>query len=527
MFSTRPTNALCIAGLSWLERMDAPASMLQIPPRIFWWLVGLALVVGVGVAANPFIVNPPSLSDTVGDGMVKGIGLTGLGWCLWAVIRRWRRRDVLDWCELNAGIPQPSSPLPVSAGGPSQASATAQIFRDGDELLQFEGASGLYLSVSGLVLLAFWLLLFRERIVSAELYSDDFEYVETAKDWPSVRARLLVPGNGQFTAVVRFVTWAVCAAVPADAVPAALAGLVMILFVAAWPLIFVFLFRELSSTFLALLGVCLFALTRAHQEVILWYSAGIQFLVSLHLLLIGLIALQGMDRPSSSRVRRLGVSCICSFLAPLCGSPGLLVGPVSAVYLACGSDRRDAGRRFWGRVLVPLVGTAAGVLLLVLLLRMGEAAANSVRDPLRALHNGVRATVDILLLGNLGFDARWTWPRWVYVGAFSLAIGALVELLRKVQRARWTIFGIALIVLSAVLIMAFRSWVSYEELRCRTRYQLFAQFGLSVLVVGVVGELRPELIGLRQMRPRDLVVFLLLASVLYVVHAAQPAYIGG
>lgn len=481
--------------------------MLQIESRIAWRLAALTLAVTLGVVLNPYISNPPQMSDPVGDGILVMFGCAGLVCCMCAVVRRWQRTDLLPGISLDDSTQNADD-------GRGELATPFIDKRVGWYGLVFVAA----------VLLVLWLLLFRERLLAPTLFKDDFEFVRTATSWQSTRENLLKPFNGHVVLIPRFTTWLICSVLPADAVPAALSGFVLILFVTTWPLIFLLVYREWLSAALGVLTVCLFAMTRSHQEIVLWFSAGIH-LVNLDLLLISLLALQGLAERGGGW--RLCVSGLCSCLAPFCYSSGLVIGPLSAVYLANSPNRHPMRARFWVRVAVPLVGTASSAIFLSLWLGLHEHAAAALRNPMVSVLYGVRVTVDVLLLGNVGLSAQHTWPRWVYAAVFLLSVCAVIELLRRVRHARWAILGVSLIIVPSMLILTFRTWLLYDAFRVRTRHQLFAQLGLAILVAGTVGEFWPRLRGQRALRIRHVAILVIVATLLFLLHARRSAYVGG
>jgi hypothetical protein len=296
----------------------------------------------------------------------------------------------------------------------------------------------------------------------------------------------------------------------------------MALFAAATVLLYWFVRREWGSPALGLVAASLFALTSAHREVVLWYSAS-QWCWALLLSLAALLVLQGAGPAPSAW--RLIVAALAAALGPLNFAVGLLVGPLASLYLLA----RNAGPARLVRSLVPVAGTAAALLAIVPVSGPGILARADYggRPPAEAVSVldgalfGVRCTVDVLMLENIGIERRvGLMPRLGYALLLALAALAVTELVRSARRPGPAILGFSFVLLAYSITLPFRAWVEYESFLKWTRYQLFPQVGVTLLVCSTLAELAPAWLVTDELTGRQVLLVLALAAAMFVLHVS-------
>ena len=296
----------------------------------------------------------------------------------------------------------------------------------------------------------------------------------------------------------------------------------MVLFAGAFVPLFVFVRRECNSPAMGLIAVSIFALTPVHREVVVWYSAS-QWCWALVLLLIALLMVPaGVERMTAWR---LGGVVLLASIAPLSYAVGLLVCPITSVYLIV---RRCAGKLAARPAFCALPALATVAVVLALACWKGPDIARRAKyggrrpvdaiAPLGGVLYGVRSTVDILLLRNLGFGSDSRLPRVCYAVAFPIVIFALGELIRKSIRPCLLILGWTLILLPYAMMLPFRAWLQYEHYLSWSRYQLFPQLGVALIVCGALAEFGPRWLRDPALSARQVAVVLSLAIVQFLVH---------
>jgi hypothetical protein len=222
-------------------------------------------------------------------------------------------------------------------------------------------------------------------------------------------------------------------------------------------------------------------------------------------------------------------------LAPWWFGSAVLAGPICSLYVLLfppirEGDTASRTRFSWfPRLLaasVPLIGTALCLALTFALnadriaeirqYREGNLTDVLLLGPLYTL----RSLVDNLLLGFFGLYLI-TCPPWL-VGVLLIALAAgVVVWWRLAPAPRLVLFGIAIILLNDVLAFGTRASVfSYPELAIWSRYQLYPQVGLALIVCAGLPRCGRLLTGqgTRDLTPAGRRVLLVLAALLFAIH---------
>jgi hypothetical protein len=468
---------------------------MSVPRSLLFVVLTCVLVVGVGIVANPWIIQPDASFDPVGDGILIGLGVIALVACVVAWVMRLRA-----WRSESA-VTLTTEPGAVESG----AAAWSWLER------------ALFLGI-----VALWIAMFWPRWSDPQLSTDDGLYIAAAATWADTRANLFTPFAEHLCPVPRVWTWLICAAFDEADWPRALATSGLALFASTFPLLYLFVRREFHSPALALVAVSLFALTPVHHEIVRWYSAS-QWSWSFGLLLASLLVVQS-NRDGVARWQ-LALSFVLAAIGPFFYLVGLLIGPVTAVYLAARRDRDGRAVRLT-RCVLPLAGTATFLAFFVPLKLVSVLASSSYGgnpalssiDPLGGALYGVRCVVDLLVLRNLGCARDALLSRAAYATLFMLTAVALVELVRRARRPRFVLVGCALVILSYAISLPFRAWVEYSDFLDWTRYQLYPQLGVVLLVSGALATHGPEWLAAHALTGRCVFVVLALATAQFVVH---------
>ena len=470
------------------RRFRSPA----VPPR---WGVLIVLVLAsvVGLVLNPWVVKPYWMSDPVGDGILIALGLAGIAWCSGVCLARLRGA-----CDCS------------SADVPAADLSTLSPRRHWPIVAVWS------------VILVLWLAMFRERWSRPEIKYDDYHYITIGATWSSTTRNLFNPFNEHFCVPTRLLTWGLCATVEPSRLPGALAVAGMLLFASAFVPLFVFVRRECNSPAMGLLAVSIYALTPVHQEVVMWYSAS-QWCWALVLLLVALLMVPaGVVRMTAWR---LGGVVLLAAIAPFTYAVGLLVGPVTSLYLIV---RRCVGQLAARPACCVLPALATVVVVLTLACWKGPDIARRAKyggrrpadaiAPLSGVLYGMRSTVDTLVLRNLGFRPVSRLPRVCYAVVFLIVIFGLGELIRRAVRPGLLILGWTLVLLPYAMMLPFRVWVQYEDFTLWSRYQLFPQLGVALIVCGAVAEFGPRWLRGPVLSARQITIVLSLAIVQFLVH---------
>ena len=324
-----------------------------------------------------------------------------------------------------------------------------------------------------------WILRYRERFPAMAGLSDDFHYLGHATSLRVLLRDWWLPHNEHLVPLLRVVCWLTNRLADATGIGVArqLAGTaLMAVACALLGTLVVRLTRDAAAGWLA---VAVFALGRADEEILLWYTASL-WLVPLSMLLVCLHGIESGGR------RGYLLACVLSALAPLALSVSAIVGPVTTAWLLA---RGRTGRR--GRLLAfgPALASAATVAASTpYMLRWFETRAylaNSSRESLRELDlvGGaavtVRRVVDRFLLGWRGAPLDSTV---LYAAAFAVPCLALWLALRR-RPAAWRWWPLLVwFVLPYAATMPFRADIRYATLHGWSRYELFPQAALAILL---------------------------------------------
>lgn len=428
---------------------------MEIAPRVFWGTIAVAFGVGLGIFGNPWLTTSAAIVRTVVYVETAGAAL----W-LFRELRRARQRSPMP--------PAESSPPPVAATGWLVFGAIAVL----------------------------WLILFRERFLHPALpIGDDAHYLRDSADWPTTRKNLFAPYNEHTVVPARLLTFAAIetAALLDIGVHIVMAAATLALFLTSLMLVYWFARGWWASDAGGLLTVAVFAIATNYREVILWYSAS-QWLFSFCLLQVGLVLATRNSVRGDRWTEAAGM--IPAFCGPFAYTVGVLVGPLCSLYRAARQPSGRAGG--WRAVLAPTIGTAAAVPVVAAILWSWfgtETYANSGGRGPQAFSPGdgtvyiLRLSVDLLILRNLGFPT--VTPERSLIWLLPLAAAAIVGLLRW-RPGLWRLWPhVALVYLPYACTIPFRTWVDYGILTSWTRYQLFPQLGVALLVSGTVRELAP------------------------------------
>lgn len=430
---------------------------MSISRRASWLMVATAILLGFGVVANPWI-------RTLDQVFVIEI----LAACGWLAYEFWRAAR----CDLRSkSIPAPVDLVEHNTSDPNP-----------------RGIS--YLATASLLVISLlWAFVYRIRWLAPRRMPDDDVLYADAVDWPTAWQRLLVPMVDHVMVPTRIVTYLMLKVgdeSARDAIGAVVSG---VLFLSCLPLLFLLARREWQSEFAGLVAVSLFALSSTYAEIILWYTASCQWLITLMLMLTSLL-LAGSPNPTRVRIT---LASLCALIAPLNFSAGVIVGPVTTLWMAVRSHTvaTRAAKSRWILMLWPLAGTVVGTGLTALLLT--QSATDKRWYPGLGMALSARLTIDVLILRNLGQEVLL--PKSWHLVVFPLVPLALTILLR-LRTGAWRLLPmVTMIVLTYALTIPFRTWVAYPHLVNWTRYHLIPQLGLALLLVDAFGQLAPRLHG--------------------------------
>jgi hypothetical protein len=462
--------------------------------RLYVVIVCVALFIGLGFVANPWIVGSHGLYDPVGEGLLIAVGLVGLVYTVAVCVRKLWPPTKLETDQI--GDQRIPSNHPNDHAG--------------------------CFALALLTISALWAAMFRERYLRPALFFDDFDYVDIGRQWSTTVEHLFVPYNEHLCVATRLFTWLICSAVTNDHLPRLMALAGMALFAATWVPLYFFVRNEFGSAVLGLVAISVFAITTVHREVIEWYSAS-QWCWALLALLWCLVILQtGANAPG---LWRLAASVVISAIAPLNYAIGLFVGPLATVYLL---TRKCNGASISAASCVaPLLGTVLFLAVAVPLKARGvierasyagQTPAEAV-DPLKGVLFGVRSTVDLLMARNVGIETHRYLRREWYAGLFIALILVLAELVERSRRPIPLILGIAMVLIPYAVTLPLRSWVQYPQFLWWTRYQLIPQLGVTLVVCSALAEYCPNWAVGRSMTWTGAVAIISLAAIQFVVHA--------
>lgn len=336
-----------------------------------------------------------------------------------------------------------------------------------------------------------WSLLYFQRWAGLEPYSDDHHYLAMSADWQATKSNLFRPHNEHLVVPQRLFDFVVVAVGRHVGIAHATQLGSTLLFVAAVALLHLVAVREFDSPLAGPVCVLLFAFSTVYSEVLTWFTASL-WLIPLMLFLTGILCVQCRGIAGA-----IGAACV-AFCSCFSFSIGLIVGPLLCVWQASKVESLRT-LRSWLLITLPAVGTAAAMAIVVpFMLRWFQTAeylGSSSREALREFDivagtgNIVRVMTDFLLLRNLGiYFCLETW--WLYALLFPLLPAGLVLLARRHPES-WQLFPMLTVILAPYLMVyPFRSFVPYAILQMWTRYHLFPQMGLAMLLTGSLTMLR-------------------------------------
>jgi hypothetical protein len=370
---------------------------------------------------------------------------------------------------------------------------------------------------------------------------DDFEIITQSYSWEITKRNLWRPANEHTMPLGRVSTWLliVAAGRPTNLpLVATLHGPVAVLL--GMILVYLFVRRELGEPVYGLIAMGLFGITAHYDEAVLWFAASFTIL-ALDTVLLALLAAQRWRQTGSGWA--LAWSAVWCALAPCWFASGVLAGPLCALYLlplfgrsprasedvtlpfGSGPSNGDAitahphldvparaaveplaGASGWAGVrtvlsssllgkyllaLVPVLGTA--LFLWISLQRnwehinhlehyeMQNLSAVEAFDLGEGIKFTLRALVDNLLLGFFGANGI-NCPHLVIFGVLSILIPLVLAWWYWSPSPRLVALGLALILVSYVLIYSARSAWGYELVSRWTRYHLFPHLGLVLVL---------------------------------------------
>ena len=237
---------------------------------------------------------------------------------------------------------------------------------------------------------------------------------------------------------------------------------------------------------------------------------------------MGLLATQRLARAG------IWIAGACSFLTLFCGGRGVVVGPLLSIYVLFRPKRADesAGTHLL-RASIPTFCMMLGASI-VTFLGAGGDAAEMIESPLIMSEYLVRAVVDVLISGNLGFAVRGPYPATVYLLGFAGFAYFLGWIIRHARSSAWNVLAVSAIGVELALMVLFRSWLMYWDFLPRSRYFLLSQFGVAILVAGGIAELRSgQCRSNNELTWRETGWFAVGVGLLVTVNLCRPAIVGG
>jgi hypothetical protein len=337
---------------------------------------------------------------------------------------------------------------------------------------------------------------------------DDFQILVGSWTWRDTWANLWLPHNEHSMPLGRLSTWllALIAGRP-TMVPLTLALQGPLALLTAVLLVYLLVRRETGQLVPALLAMALFGVNTHYQNSVNWFSASFAVL-ALDTMLLGLLAAQRWRKTGSKR--HLALSALWCALAPAWFATGVLAGPLATIYLLAPGDSGEAGatrgpkslrtsaltKQGWRAALIPCLSTLVSLTLtltfngkrILNLPRVEvQATAWDTFDPITGLFYTMRAMIDDLLPGALGFG-ELTSPLPVVVAGW-LALGfAGTWWWRRAPSQPLVLLGLGLIVTSYLLIFSGRAYFDYEGMHHWGRYHLLSHLGLALVVCGGLPE---------------------------------------
>jgi hypothetical protein len=366
-------------------------------------------------------------------------------------------------------------------------------------------------------------------LLCPELVQDDFQILARGATWQRTVDDLWVPQNEHVMPLGRLLTYALMRVGGRATLLPWTAGLVgPLALLAALPLVYLFVRRELGHAFYGLVAAVLFGVSSVYQQAVYWFAAAFSVL-ALDMILLALLAAQRWRQ--TGRGLWLAVSALACFLAPGWFASGVLAGPLCVLYLISPEcPRRVQETRALllgvGKSFLPLLGTL--LFLAVSLPLAGPYLQRLEHHEHRPLAEAIdlrvglvytlRSVVDNLLLGMAGVSTVVV-PMPGVVVVLTLAAVAAWWWWRRVPDRRLLLLGLGMIGSTYLLAYSARARWEYESMSGWSRYHLLPQLGLALFISGGLPawqgqhfDLRPD--GLTRPQARAL---MLIVAVLFVI----------
>jgi hypothetical protein len=328
------------------------------------------------------------------------------------------------------------------------------------------------------------------------LHLDDFVYLAASRSGQALMANLFRPHNAHVVPFFRVETYLLAASAgKLQGIPAVLGLANDLTLVLAMLATGHLVAHETGQTWLGLSAMAAVGLSTVMGPAVLRYASG-QALMSGVLILLMLMALQAWrDRGGWLSLALAGLAGIA---APLCWSAGYAAGPTALAYLWPGGKRssRVAGTILLGvsvlvglaawSLLGPVGRTEAGA---------GDGPGRLVRNIPAGLSHTARAIPEILILNNLGLDARTEEVQgWALCLLPVLAWYASTVRSRESSSARTESLtsrisplqaaGVMLILVDFGMVYTARGSYTFENVRALGWYHAIPQLGAVLFAAG-------------------------------------------
>ena len=372
-------------------------------------------------------------------------------------------------------------------------------------------------------------------LISPHLYYDDFDIITKSYTWQSAWAHLWIPVNEHVWPLMRLWTWLVVqASGQASCLPLAAAVATRLLLLFTMLLVYRFVRRECNDPLLGLVAMAWFGISSVYYEAVYWYAAS-PALGSLGTGLLSLIAAQNWRRTGSKF--QLILSGGWASLSPAWFAGGILIGPLASFYLVIPSPSDSGIRdsktfRRWAFI-VPWLGTAAFLAVslpgtathIMRAHHYGGKTAIEAFDPLVGVANTARASVDCLVVGSFGIGSV-VLPIAMVVAVLTLLAFAGAWWWKKASHRGMILLGLAFIVSSYLLVFSARAdrWSYETQLAHWTRYNVYPQFGLTLIICGGLPQWRRQVSEAASLEPfgsRETRVLTVVILVLLVTHTPR------
>ncbi len=340
-------------------------------------------------------------------------------------------------------------------------------------------------------------------LTTPQLVQDDFQILACGATWPRTLSNLWVPQNEHAMPLGRLLTWCLMRVGGRAILLPWTAGLVgPLALLAALPLVYLFVRRELGHPLYGLVAAALFGVSSVYQQAVYWFAAAFSIL-ALDTMLLGLLAAQRW-RLTGCR-GYLFLSALACLLAPAWFASGVLAGPLCGLYLLGSSFSRErsasADKALAERsrlnsfvALFPMLGTAVFLAISLpftarYIQHLGHYQGRTMTEafnPLVGLGYTARSIVDNLVLGVAGVSTVET-PIPLVVAVLLLLAGSAYWWWQRAPEQRLLLLGLGMIGSAYLLVYSARSVWPYEGLMTQpgwSRYHLLPQLGLALFISG-------------------------------------------